>query len=752
MVDFRPAKDEAELKVVNDVQLVHATSCQSSIGDVAGSDAEMEIPPDLGDRYEVLDLLGSGGMGTVWKVHDNKLDEDFAVKVLKGELLTDEVAKKRFQREAELASELTHANIAATFGYGFDGIARPYILMRYVDGESLSDILNREGPLPEERAIDIFVQLCEGMSHSHMKGIVHRDIKPGNIVVSKTESGADLVQLVDFGIANCIYEVRTKTMALTSAVDVLGSPRYMSPEQLRGEEVTVQSDIYSLACVFYEMLTGKPPFTEENPVKLILQHISEPVDLSSVPFKYRDLLFSCLAKDPARRPPSCDYVIVQLCEVNLEPQKNPEFGKSLPGLMAAVFVLSGGLTFGLVPYALPILGFVFLYLLVINQECAAVNIEYRRAELCLLCVIALQAPFLFLAGFAPGIWDNHLLAGIVAVLAAASLAAWLTINDGVFAAYLRLVKRVNSGYSRPRSRIGAGLITIRCLCLLIGASPFGYLSSLSLLNVFAGLSVGVPLSEAGAAFQFDFSLFLCLNFIFCLATICFDSMFSQPNYRASAFRAIKWCSSFYLVGLVAGGVAVAVRQEPGLMEYLQQKQVAKFARRNPEKYKAVRLAALNYPDTPMGNKAKLLAAFGMSNSADGVVNALALYDQVINSGKLESPEVRAQALIQRINLTGMQSAYPGVIASQLDRVLDELAQVKVRQEEIEVGDTGNPGWMALVLAEFASEHNDQHRVAKALAVASKWAVPGSDLANFVEHFSEPGAKRLRMYGPVGGPF
>jgi Serine/threonine protein kinase len=234
-----------------------------------------ETPPDLGPRYDILGLVGTGGMGTVWKVHDKELGEDFAIKVLKPELVTDETALKRFQKEANLASELTHANIAAIFGPGEDGSGRPYIIMRYVDGESLADILKREGKLSEERAMDIFSQLCEALSHSHMKGIVHRDIKPSNIIISKTESGADLVQLVDFGIARCVYDEVTKTQALTKAVDVFGSPRYMSPEQLLGQEVTGQSDIYSLGIVLYEMLTGEPPFTSDNPIELMIQQISQ---------------------------------------------------------------------------------------------------------------------------------------------------------------------------------------------------------------------------------------------------------------------------------------------------------------------------------------------------------------------------------------------------------------------------------------------------------------------------------------------
>lgn len=257
--------------------------------------------PDLGARYEVLEFIGAGGMGSVWKVFDKELNGYFAVKVLLPALVADDVSLKRFQKEAELASELNHPNIVAIYGPGSDLEGNPTIIMRLVAGESLEEILKREGKLSEERATDIAQQICEALVYSHSKGIVHRDIKPSNIIISKTESGADLVQLVDFGIARCVYEQKTATMAITQAVDMLGSPLYMSPEQLLGQEVTEASDMYSFGCVFYEMLTGKPPFYDENPVKVVLMHISENSDLLPLPEKLRFTLESMLQKTPGIR-------------------------------------------------------------------------------------------------------------------------------------------------------------------------------------------------------------------------------------------------------------------------------------------------------------------------------------------------------------------------------------------------------------------------------------------------------------------
>lgn len=256
-----------------------------------------EPAPDLGARYDVLDFVGSGGMGTVWKVYDKELKETFAIKVLKPELLADDVSLKRFQQEARLATDLTHANIAAIFGPGEDTKGRPYIIMRYVEGESLAETLYMEGALEPERALDIFWQVYAALKHSHMKGIVHRDVKPSNIILTRTESGGDLVQLVDFGISKSIHEEVSKTQALTKAVDVFGSPRYMSPEQFLGKEVGPESDLYSLGCVLFEMLTGSPPFTDENPVKLVLQHLQESPDMSKIVFGYQSLVSSLLLKE-----------------------------------------------------------------------------------------------------------------------------------------------------------------------------------------------------------------------------------------------------------------------------------------------------------------------------------------------------------------------------------------------------------------------------------------------------------------------
>lgn len=260
-----------------------------------------ESPPSLDARYEILDYLGAGGMGSVWKVLDKTLNETFAIKVLHPQYAANEDSIKRIKQEARLAVDLTHANIAAIFGAIEDAQGHPCIVMRYVEGESLQTILAREGKLDPQRAEQIYNQIVDALVHSHMKGIVHRDIKPSNIIISRTESGGEVVKLVDFGIAKSVYEEVSKTQALTRTADIMGSPRYMSPEQFLGQDVGPSADLYSLGCVYYEMLVGHPPFTEENPVKLILQHLHDLPDFSKLPKQRVFEISLLLQKDPQKR-------------------------------------------------------------------------------------------------------------------------------------------------------------------------------------------------------------------------------------------------------------------------------------------------------------------------------------------------------------------------------------------------------------------------------------------------------------------
>ncbi|MBN9397355.1 MAG: serine/threonine protein kinase [Candidatus Melainabacteria bacterium] len=262
--------------------------------------------PDLDDRFELLEPIGEGAMAYVWKVRDKSIDQILALKLLRKELTQDPEAVSRFQQEARLTMQLEHPHIAAVYEPGNDKNGRPYILMDFVPGETLQQLLAREGKLTEERALGIFEQICQALSYAHMHGIVHRDIKPSNIMIDSTESGADFVKVVDFGIARSIHEEVHNTQALTRPLGDFATPRYMSPEQCLGQEITPQSDIYSLGCVLYEMISGAPPFTETNQVRLILQHLNAMPDYSKFSSDLEQFLSLMLAKDAAFRAPSID--------------------------------------------------------------------------------------------------------------------------------------------------------------------------------------------------------------------------------------------------------------------------------------------------------------------------------------------------------------------------------------------------------------------------------------------------------------
>lgn len=276
-----------------------------------GTEAEepdRSIADNLGDRYEVLSLLGKGGMGAVYKVRDKELNKIFAVKVLNQNLVEDKGSMKRFEQEAKAASGLTHANMAAVYDFGMGKRGCPYLIMDYLEGTSLADTIKAEGYLDAPRAIDVFIQALEAVVHAHMKGVIHRDIKPSNIILEKKAGGVEFAKLVDFGIAKVLPSDQRAAENLTQTGDIFGSPLYMSPEQCQGNKQDFRSDIYAFGCVMYEALTGIQPFAAENPIRTILKHINEqPEAISSLPQDFRIpreldfIVMRCLEKDPKDR-------------------------------------------------------------------------------------------------------------------------------------------------------------------------------------------------------------------------------------------------------------------------------------------------------------------------------------------------------------------------------------------------------------------------------------------------------------------
>jgi serine/threonine protein kinase len=260
----------------------------------------------IDDRYEVLSVLGRGGMGSVYEVKDRQLQKTFAMKVLRPELVSDRVVNKRFEQEMKAANSLNHANLVAVYGHGKSTTGISYFVMEYVDGESLAKLIAREGHLGTVLAVDIFKQVCDGLTHAHQKGLIHRDLKPSNIILTKTESGAISVKIIDFGIAKVVSAQAENK--LTRTEEIFGSPQYMSPEQCQGDDLDARSDIYSLGCVMYEAITGRAPFVGESPIQVIVQHLNKlpvPLDIACgdrhVDKGLQDIVMRCLEKQPKDR-------------------------------------------------------------------------------------------------------------------------------------------------------------------------------------------------------------------------------------------------------------------------------------------------------------------------------------------------------------------------------------------------------------------------------------------------------------------
>lgn len=248
----------------------------------------------LGGRYRLLEPLGQGGMALVFKAQDLLLERAVAVKVLRDHWAADAEFVSRFRQEARAAARLSHPNIVAIYDVGEDA-GRHYIVMEYVEGSSLKEELVR-GPLSPLRTVEVGVQVCAGLQYAHQKGIIHRDIKPHNILLRQS-----LAKIADFGIARALGAATQ-----TQGGEVFGSPQYLSPEVARGDEATIASDIYSLGVLLYEASTGRPPFQGESSVATALKHIHEtPVPPrmanSRVPPTLEAIILKALAKDPQQR-------------------------------------------------------------------------------------------------------------------------------------------------------------------------------------------------------------------------------------------------------------------------------------------------------------------------------------------------------------------------------------------------------------------------------------------------------------------
>jgi serine/threonine-protein kinase len=250
-------------------------------------------------------------MAVVDLARDTELDRDVAVKRLAENLARDDELRARFLREARLAARLAHPNVIRVYDVGEDG-DRPFIAMEYVDGETLADMLARRGPLPPEDVVELGVQACRGLAAAHEAGLVHRDVKPQNLLLGRD----GLLKLGDFGVA-----FGTEATRLTTAGTVLGTAAYLAPEQARGEDVTAAADVYALGAVLYELLTGRPPRNPES-----LAELGRPAEIAppaGAPPALSKIVMRCLAADPEDRPPSAAELARELAASSPEARTLP---------------------------------------------------------------------------------------------------------------------------------------------------------------------------------------------------------------------------------------------------------------------------------------------------------------------------------------------------------------------------------------------------------------------------------------------
>ena len=258
-------------------------------------------------QYRLKRLLGAGGMGEVYLAEHRLLKRPCALKLIKAGKTDDPRTLARFEREVQSIATLSHWNTVEIFDYGSTDDGTFYYVMEYLPGLSIADLIERHGPLPAERVVYLLEQVCDALSEAHGIGLVHRDVKPGNIYAAKRGGIYDVAKLLDFGLVKSVDGVTDSHLTIDGAIT--GSPLYMSPEQAMGEsEPDARSDIYALGCVGYFMLTGRPPFEGDKPIKILFSHANEPVTPPSklrddVPPDLEEIILRCLAKRPEHRYP-----------------------------------------------------------------------------------------------------------------------------------------------------------------------------------------------------------------------------------------------------------------------------------------------------------------------------------------------------------------------------------------------------------------------------------------------------------------
>lgn len=290
----------------------------SSSGGTADDDFDIMLGRVLDDKYELIKAIGGGASGRVYKARHKMMNVPVAVKILAPQLSTQPDLVRRFEREARAASLLRHPNIMLVHDMGMTEENQPYMVMELLDGFSLAELIQQNGKLTASDSLEIISQICRGIAKAHEEQLIHRDLKPGNIMLVAENEQAFTVKIVDFGLAKSTRPEESG-MPLTQTGALIGTPTYMSPEQCQAEAVDQRSDIYAIGCMLFEMLTGTVPFPSSNIIEVLLRHAKEPPPPLVLPdqnpqltrgFEY--VIHTCLAKQPEQRYPTARHILADL--------------------------------------------------------------------------------------------------------------------------------------------------------------------------------------------------------------------------------------------------------------------------------------------------------------------------------------------------------------------------------------------------------------------------------------------------------
>ncbi|MEM1008220.1 MAG: protein kinase, partial [Myxococcota bacterium] len=319
-----------ECKFQNKRRAVRCSACGAPLG--TNTEVDPLIGTVLAEKFEIQELVGQGAMGRVYLALQRPIQRKVAIKVLHQHLLKEPRVARRFQREAEAASRLSHPNSIAIYDFGKTSDDSLYIAMEYIVGVDLAEVILKEGPLPFERTINIVLQVLDVLQQAHHHNIIHRDLKPDNIMLMDLAKQPDLVKVCDFGIAKIQQSATSPSLetALTMMGMICGTPYYMSPEQAKGEELDGRADLYSVGVILYEMLTGEVPFRGTTPVEVIARHLTDQVELPSqrnpelsIPPALEQIILRAMSKVQEARFPSAEAFYEALIKVKQQAISNP---------------------------------------------------------------------------------------------------------------------------------------------------------------------------------------------------------------------------------------------------------------------------------------------------------------------------------------------------------------------------------------------------------------------------------------------